>query len=106
MTWRFRKRIKILPGLWINLNKGAPSLSIGGKGVTTNIGKKGVATTLGVPGTGLSYRFGPKRTRKKSTPPTRETVALPPPDPLALSKVIIDFKWAAKEPNETILVPT
>jgi Protein of unknown function (DUF4236) len=26
MTWRFRKRIKILPGLWINLNKGAPQL--------------------------------------------------------------------------------
>jgi Protein of unknown function (DUF4236) len=78
MTWRFRKRIKLLPGLWINLSKGAPSLSIGGKGVTTNIGKKGVATTLGIPGTGLSYRFGPKRTRKKSTfsPPA-------PPNPLA-----------------------
>ena len=78
MTWRFRKRIKLLPGLWINLSKGAPSLSIGGKGVTTNIGKKGVATTLGTPGTGLSYRFGPKRTRKKSTfsPPA-------PPNPLA-----------------------
>ena len=71
MTWRFRKRIKILPGLWINLSKGAPSLSIGGRGATTNISKRGVASTVGLPGTGLSYRFGPKRTLEKSTPPTR-----------------------------------
>src|SRR6202040_2473337 len=53
MTWRFRKRIKILPGLWINLNKGAPSLSIGGRGATTNISKRGVASTVGLPGIGL-----------------------------------------------------
>jgi len=83
MTWRFRKRIKILPGLWINLSKGPPSLSIGGRGATTNISKRGVASTVGLPGTGISYRFGPKRTRKKSTPPTHEASALPS-DPLAL----------------------
>ena len=68
MTWRFRKRIKILPGLWINLSKGTPSWSIGGKGITANVGKRGLTSTVGLPGSGLSYRFAPKRKRTKSVP--------------------------------------
>jgi hypothetical protein len=101
MGFRFRRRLKILPGLWINLSKGAPSLSIGGRGATTNIGAKGVTTTLGIPGTGLSYRFGPKRARKKSTPPTRETVALPPPDPLALKgRRLLEIRERQREKTE------
>ena len=35
MSFRFRKRIKIAPGLHINLSKGWPSLSIRGHGATS-----------------------------------------------------------------------
>ena len=56
MSFRFRRRIKIAPGLAINLNKGCPSLSVGGHGATLNISKRGLMGTLGAPGTGLSYR--------------------------------------------------
>jgi len=55
MGLRFRKVLKIAPGLWINLSKSGGSLSVGGKGATLNIGRDGVRSTLGVPGSGLSY---------------------------------------------------
>jgi hypothetical protein len=55
MGFKFRKRIKLASGLWVNLSKGFPSLSIGKRGPTTNIGKRGVRATVGIPGSGLSY---------------------------------------------------
>jgi hypothetical protein len=55
MALRFRKRIKIAPGLHVNLGKRGASFSVGGRGATLNIGKKGVRSTVGVPGTGISY---------------------------------------------------
>lgn len=55
MAIRFRKRIRILPGVWLNVGKSGVSTSIGGKGVTVNLGERGTRTTLSVPGTGLSY---------------------------------------------------
>ncbi|MGE1562071.1 DUF4236 domain-containing protein [Pantoea septica] len=55
MGFRFRKRIKIAPGLHLNLSKSGVSASIGGKGATINVGRKGVRSTLGIPGTGLSH---------------------------------------------------
>ncbi len=39
MGFRFRKRIRIAPGLAINISKSGVSTSIGGKGSTINIGK-------------------------------------------------------------------
>ena len=56
MGFRFRKSIKLLPGLKINLtHKGISSASIGKPGASLNIGKKGTRTSVGIPGTGLSY---------------------------------------------------
>jgi hypothetical protein len=57
MGLRFQKRIKILPGVYINLSKSGVSASLGGRGATVNVGSTGKRMiTLGVPGTGLSYR--------------------------------------------------
>ena len=56
MGIRLRKRIKLFPGLWINLSKKGGSLSVGGHGLTANISKKGVRETVGLPGTGISYQ--------------------------------------------------
>jgi len=55
MGFKFRKRIKLASGLWVNLSKGFPSVSIGKRGLTTNIGKRGVRTPVGIPGSGLSH---------------------------------------------------
>lgn len=55
MGFRFRRSLKIAPGIRLNLGKRGTSLSIGGRGATVNVGKKGVRTTVGIPGTGISY---------------------------------------------------
>jgi hypothetical protein len=58
MGLRFQKRIKILPGVYINLSKSGASASVGGHGATVNVGTTGKRmVTFGIPGTGLSYRM-------------------------------------------------
>lgn len=56
MGLRFRKRIKVIPGVYINLGKKVVnSVSVGGNGLTANVNRNGTKTTVGLPGTGLSY---------------------------------------------------
>jgi hypothetical protein len=55
MPLRFRKTLKIAPGLRINLARRGASISVGGKGLTYNINKNGTRSTAGLPGSGLSY---------------------------------------------------
>ncbi|MDE2259527.1 MAG: DUF4236 domain-containing protein [Betaproteobacteria bacterium] len=64
MGLRFRRRIKILPGLWFNVSKSGVSTSIGGKGLTVNLKDDKVKMTVGLPGTGLSYSETLSRTPK------------------------------------------
>lgn len=56
MAVRFRKRIKIIPGLSLNLGSKGASISLGGRGASINIGKNGTYGNLGLSGSGLSYR--------------------------------------------------
>jgi hypothetical protein len=53
---RFQKRLRILPGVRVNLSKSGASTSIGPRGADVNIGRDGISTNAGIPGTGLSYR--------------------------------------------------
>jgi hypothetical protein len=56
MGLRFRRRLRIGRGLWLNVSKSGVSTSIGTKGLTFNIGRRGTQTTVGLPGSGLSFR--------------------------------------------------
>lgn len=58
MGFRFRKSIKIFPGVKINLSKkGISSVTVGRRGASVNIGTDGkTRATVGVPGTGISYQ--------------------------------------------------
>lgn len=55
MGFRFYRRIKILPGVRINLSRSGISTSIGVRGAHVTRGKTGTRTTVGLPGSGLSY---------------------------------------------------
>ena len=55
MGFRFRKSIKLFPGVRLNLSKSGVSTSIGRPGATINISARGTRATVGLPGTGLSY---------------------------------------------------
>lgn len=52
----FRKRVKILPGVHLNISKTGTSLSLGSRGASMNIGKKGFYVNAGIPGTGIYSR--------------------------------------------------
>ena len=56
MGFRFRRRLRVLPGVSLNLSKSGVSASIGGRGATLNLNERGVQSTVGLPGSGLSYR--------------------------------------------------
>jgi hypothetical protein len=55
MVWRFFRRIRILPGLTVNLSKSGASASVGPRGAKYTAGPHGKRLTLGLPGTGLFY---------------------------------------------------
>ena len=55
MGFRFRRSLKIAPGLRLNFGKRGVSMSAGPRGATVNIGRRGTHVTTSVPGTGLSY---------------------------------------------------
>jgi AAA+ superfamily predicted ATPase len=56
MAWNYRKRIKIAPGVNLNLSKGGVSTSVGPRGAKVSLGKNGVYLNTSIPGTGLYYR--------------------------------------------------
>lgn len=53
---KYRKRVKLLPGVNLNISKSGISTTIGVKGASVNIGKKGTYLNTGIPGTGLYSR--------------------------------------------------
>lgn len=55
MGLNFRKRIKIAPGLNLNVGKRGLGVSAGPRGASVSISRRGVRTNVGIPGTGISY---------------------------------------------------
>ena len=56
MGLRFNKRIKIMPGVKLNIGLGGISTTIGPRGASLNAVKKGVYANVGLPGTGILSR--------------------------------------------------
>lgn len=56
MAFRFRRSVKIAPGLRVNFGKRGVSLSAGVRGASVTVGSRGTYGNVGIPGTGLSYR--------------------------------------------------
>lgn len=83
MGLRFRRSIKIAPGVRVNLNKKSASVTFGPKGLKHTVSTTGKShTTVGVPGTGLSYTTSsdqPVRVpaAQRPTSPKSKAVVLP-----------------------------
>lgn len=60
MGFRFYRRIKIAPGISLNLGKKGASVSVGPRGAKMTFGPNGTRTSVGIPGTGIRYekRYG------------------------------------------------
>jgi hypothetical protein len=82
MGFRFWRRIRIAPGVILNLSKSGGSLSFGPRGAKLTLGPRSKRVTVGFPGTGLFYtvalpggnqeamRPTPLRPSRKSAPKT------------------------------------
>src|SRR4051794_27910587 len=55
MGFRFRRSVKLFPGVRVNLSKSGASVSVGPRGAHYTVGPKGTRVTAGIPGTGLSW---------------------------------------------------
>lgn len=56
MGFRFRKSVKVAPGVRLNLGKKSAGISVGVKGAGVSINSKtGITSHVSIPGTGLSY---------------------------------------------------
>lgn len=111
MGFKFRQRIKIAPGIHINIGKtGITSASIGKAGATLNVGKKGVKATAGIPGTGLSYTSGNLlEGQKKPTGKHAENEAEQAPERLGFfseSTLLEDVQDDTQPPRPLVMVLT
>lgn len=55
MGWRFRKTVKILPGVRLNISRSGIGTTLGPNGASINLGNRGTRITVGIPGTGISH---------------------------------------------------
>ncbi len=70
MALRFRKSIKLAPGVRMNFSGSGVSWSLGPRGASIGVGKRGSYLNAGIPGTGLSFRerLSPGVTSKRTAP--------------------------------------
>lgn len=69
MSFRFWRRIRIAPGVTLNLSKSTASLSFGPRGAKYTVSPRGNRSTVGLPGTGLFYTVHePRRPSSANAP--------------------------------------
>ena len=55
MGFRFRRSVRLIPGVRLNFSTRGASISLGARGATLNFSGRGARATFGVPGTGFSW---------------------------------------------------
>ena len=81
MGLRFRKSIKIAPGVKVNFGKKSSSVTFGGKGLHHTVSSTGRSTTTaGIPGTGLSYSKTTSTHKKKTQDSPKKKIEQSTPD--------------------------
>lgn len=56
MGFRFQRRLRLFPGLRLNVSKSGVSASAGVQGAHVTVGPRGKSVSVGAPGTGFSWR--------------------------------------------------
>lgn len=79
MGFRLFRRIRVAPGISINLSKSGLSTSIGGRGFHTTVGHGHIRNTVGIPGTGMYWTSVSGAGRLQTRAVTRRPVRRAPP---------------------------
>jgi hypothetical protein len=68
-SWRFRRSVRLAPGVRLNFNKRSVGISAGVRGARASINSDGQRTrSVGIPGTGLYYRSQSRGARRYVSP--------------------------------------
>ena len=94
MGFRFFRRVKLAPGVSLNLSKSGPSVSFGPRGAKVTVGgSQGTRATVGIPGTGIYYTktlgsrsraATARRTARNRTAASPPMAYVPPADRLSM----------------------
>lgn len=91
MGFRFRRSVRLFPGVRLNFSASGVSTSIGIRGASVTVSPRGSHLNLGIPGTGISYRESLSKGLRAVPPaevsffqpsaePNLESLAEAPPD--------------------------
>ena len=69
MGFRFQRRVKLFPGVTLNISKSGVTTSLGTRGARVTLGRGQTRTTVGLPGTGMSHTTVRQR---RAVAPVRE----------------------------------
>jgi Protein of unknown function (DUF4236) len=94
MGFRFRRSLKLLPGIRLNFGKRGVSTSIGVRGAHITVGHGKVRETVGLAGTGLSYTHV-EGTHQAHREGHGEAQWLPVPDVLPKGRAWRGWLWIA-----------
>lgn len=94
MGWRFFRRVKIAPGINVNVTPSGVSATGSGPGYAVNVGKHGVTQTVGAPGTGLSHRSRINNQPQPAAAAPQPKAPLSPLVPLAVFAALAAVIWA------------
>ncbi len=98
MGFRFSRRIKLLPGVSINLSKSGASVSVGPRGAKVTVGPRGVTQTVGLPGTGLYYTTTSRSGTTRKAPMLPANV--PPPVQSTEERLTLGFFKRLTTPDD------
>ena len=93
MGLRFRRMVRVLPGMHLNLSQRGLSTTLGAAGLSMNLGRHGVRPNVGLPGTGLSYRFEPVEVGAYEAPAERRSTLRGVFEIFAAMFAVIAFVW-------------
>ena len=99
--WHTRayRRVKIAPGIRLNLSKRGASLSLGPRGAHITVGTRGIRESVGIPGTGIGayrQRSWQHHRRSSTTLPRIPTPRMPRPSTRTVSSTGSSENWFAE----------
>jgi hypothetical protein len=104
MGWRFRRSVKIAPGVRWNFGTRGSSWSIGPRGFKLNFSKRGVRRTVSIPGTGISHSEMLRPSRSTSVATAAASPPIPPRLPVRVFGPLTDetaiegaARWAIRD---------
>jgi hypothetical protein len=103
MGWSFRRRIKIIPGVYLNVSKGGVSTTVGVRGASLTFRGDGTYVNAGIPGTGLSQRqkISGRTSASSSSNSSSSNRAQSSRDPVSV-ETSADYHFVSADPLEIV----